>query len=99
MRPFRAFLLCTLLAVAFAAHPAQSQPPAKDVHGDPLPPGAVARLGTLRFRHSGTILFAAFLPGGKSVSSVSNDGVICVWEFPSGKAIRRFEAFPATERL
>src|SRR5262245_4551213 len=98
MIPFRAFVLCTLLAVAVAAHTAQSQSPARDVHGDSLPPGAVARLGTTRFRHQGPILFAAFLPDGKGVSSVSSDGVICVWEFPSGKEIRRFEAFPAAER-
>src|SRR5262249_58673905 len=70
----------------------------KDLYGDVLPPGAIARLGTVRFRHNSTIVFAAFLPGGKSVVSVSYDGVACIWEFPSGKEIRRFESFPANER-
>ena len=43
-----------------------AQPPV-DADGDPLPPGAVARLGTLRLRHDVPVVFAAFLPGGKSV--------------------------------
>jgi len=92
-------LICTLLTLALSVDAGQSQPRAQDAHGDPLPPGAVARFGTVRFRHEGTILFAAFLPDGKSVSSVSNDGVICLWEFPSGKEIRRFEVNPVKERL
>src|ERR1700686_1957798 len=50
-----------------------------DLYGDALPAGAVARLGTLRFRHADVIAFAAFLPGGKSVVTVGDDGIICVW--------------------
>src|SRR5271156_712708 len=99
MLPFRAFLVCTLLTLAFSADAGQGQPRAQDVYGDPLPAGAVARFGTVRFRHDGAILFAAFLPDGKRVSSVSSDGVISIWEFPSGKEIRRFEANSAKERL
>jgi WD40 repeat protein len=99
MRPFQGCLFCTLVTVALGADAGQSQPRAHDVHGDPLPPDAVARFGTLRFRHDGSILFAAFLPDGKSVCSVSSDGVICLWEFPSGKEIRRFEVNSAKEWL
>ena len=89
---------CSFLALALVAEAQQNQPPDRDLHGDPLPPGAVARLGTVRFRHDSPIIYAGFLPGGKNVISVSNDGVICVWEFPSGKDIRRLEALPANER-
>jgi WD40 repeat protein len=62
----------------------------KDVHGDPLPAGAVARLGTVRWRHGGVTGFVAFLPDGKSVVSASADRVFHVWDFPSGHALRRF---------
>jgi WD40 repeat protein len=94
-----AFLvLSPLLAAAVAAY-AQGPSHDKDLHGDPLPPGALARLGTVRLRHDTTIVFAAFLPDGKSVVSVSSDGVACAWEVPSGKQIRRFEAYPASEQV
>jgi RNA polymerase sigma factor (sigma-70 family) len=63
---------------------------ARDLHGDPLPAGAVARLGTVRWRHGGLTGFVAFAPDGKSVISAGNDQVFHVWEFPSGKEIRRF---------
>jgi WD40 repeat protein len=91
----RLLLLCPLLAFALAAEAGQVPSPAKDLSGDPLPAGAVARLGSLRFRHDAAIIFAAFLPGGRSILSVSSDGVACVWEFPSGKPLRRFETHSA----
>jgi len=68
---------------------AGQEPSSRDQSGDPLPPGALARLGTVRWRHEEAIAFAAFLPGGKSVLSVSIDQTIHIWEFPSGKEIRR----------
>jgi RNA polymerase sigma factor (sigma-70 family) len=63
---------------------------ATDQYGDPLPAGAVARLGTVRWRHGGGVGFAQFLPDGKRVLSVGNDRAIRLWEYPSGKEIRRF---------
>src|SRR5438105_3988581 len=92
----RFVLVLPLMALAITADVAQSQPPATDLHGDPLPKGAVARLGTTRWRHGDIVLFAAFLPDGKSVVSVSDDRYIRVWEYPSGKEIRRIEASPAS---
>jgi WD40 repeat protein len=91
----RLLVLCPLLAFALAVEAGQDPPPARDLSGDPLPAGAVARLGSLRFRHDAAIIFAAFLPGGRSILSVSSDGVACVWEFPSGKPLRRFETHSA----
>src|SRR5207302_3369651 len=58
--------------------------------GDALPAGALARLGTTRWRHGGVTGFVAFTPDAKRVVSASDDQVIHVWEFPSGKEIRRF---------
>jgi WD40 repeat protein len=89
-------LACVVLSAVCAD--AGHQAAAQDIHGDPLPPGAVARLGTVRFRHESSVVFAGFLPGGKAVLSVSDDGVICAWRFPDGKQLRRIETQPVIDR-
>src|SRR5262249_18513220 len=62
----------------------------KDQHGDPLPPGALARLGTVRWRHGGLVLFAGFLADGKGLVTAASDGMARVWEVDSGRELRRF---------
>jgi WD40 repeat protein len=67
----------------------QQQTARLDQHGDPLPAGAVARLGSDRWLH-GEIAAAGFLPDGKTVVTAAyGDATIRFWEFPSGKEIRR----------
>jgi WD40 repeat protein len=61
-----------------------------DAHGDPLPAGAHARLGTIRWRHGGLAGFVAFSPDGKRVLSAADDRLFRLWDYPSGKEIRRF---------
>jgi WD40 repeat protein len=63
------------------------QPPA-DTLGDPLPPGAVARLGTARLIHSDNYLMAAFTPDGKTVAVWPEfAGAIRVFETATGKQL------------
>jgi WD40 repeat protein len=80
-----------LLLLSSVAGDAHGQTPAKlDVHGDPLPAGAIARLGTVRWRHADGASFVAFLPDGKSVLSAGGDGMARIWDVASGKELRRF---------
>jgi len=82
-----------------AAQPSQpkTEPPGKartDQNGDPLPAGALARMGSLRWRHGTAVSYLAFTPDGKAVLTASQDGIIRLWDRDSGKEIRRFQAPP-----
>jgi WD40 repeat protein len=55
-----------------------------DRHGDPLPPGAVARLGTIRLRGSS----ACFTPDSKQIATLS-DRAVCLWNVKTGALDRR----------
>jgi WD40 repeat protein len=62
-----------------------------DLHGDPLPAGALARLGTTRLRHDeGDVTYVAFGQDGKTLISAGRDNTIRLWDLSSGKEIRRF---------
>lgn len=61
-----------------------------DLYGDPLPEGALARLGTLRLRHTGGALCAAFSPDGETFVSGGIDCAIRLWKPANGKLLRQF---------
>src|SRR6185436_1125813 len=66
-----------------------------DLYGDPLPPGAVARLGTTRFRHGGWYLkHVAFLPDNETMVTVADGEAIVFWEAKSGKRLREIRTDP-----
>src|SRR5207249_1513684 len=67
------------------------------LYGDPLPAGAIARLGTLRFRNAeGFYLMpghssVAWTPDGRFIVS-GGAGPAVIWDAETGKEIRRLGA-------
>jgi WD40 repeat protein len=66
------------------------RPSATDRHGDPLPPGARARLGTLHLWQGGAISALAFAPDGKTLVSASDSPTLRLWDAATGKELRQF---------
>src|SRR5262245_48851719 len=94
MYPCRLLTVAWLVAVTSALAQAGPPPnrasrPPTDLHGDPLPPGALARLGTIRFRHGGEVKAVYFSPQGKTLASAGMDGTVRLWDTATGKEIHR----------
>ena len=69
------------------AKPAEAK---ADLHGDPLPGGALVRMGTLRWRHPGAVNFVGYTKDGANLVTGCTDGLYRVWEVATGKELRRF---------
>jgi WD40 repeat protein len=100
LRPMMlAFALLALpLTVDLIPLPAQTpatvenKAPLVDSFGDPLPDGAIARLGTVRLRHGGDVHWLAFSPDGKALLSNGGDRQLRIWEVASGKELLHYTA-------
>jgi WD40 repeat protein len=73
------------------ADPPKTKP---DLQGDPLPEGAIARLGTTRMRHGEPVGLVKFMQDGKSLLTLAGDGFVRVWDSATGKELRRFRIIP-----
>ncbi len=94
---FEAPVALAVVSVALAAGAGPATPPgpvpaARDLHGDPLPPGALARLGTIRHRPASSEL--AVTPDGKTVVTCSYSGrVLRFYDAATGR-LRRTRRLP-----
>jgi WD40 repeat protein len=70
-----------------------------DRYGDPLPPGAQKRLGTIRLRHGGHVKSVAFAPDGKTVISGGFDSWAFQWDVTTGKRLRAFRGEEAIQSI
>jgi WD40 repeat protein len=93
-----------LLGVAALAFAAGDMPvgepkpalPRLDRYGDPLPPGAVARLGTKRMSHRDAVEFVQFTPDGKDVISGSRNHWLDYWDVAQGERRHDFKGAGST---
>jgi WD40 repeat protein len=74
------------VALLFAAL-AQAAPPHLDCHGDPLPAGATARMGTTRLRHGDAVCHVVYSPDGQFLASLSRDRTVRIWEAKTSRQI------------
>src|SRR5262249_5096998 len=58
------------------------------LYEDPLPAAALARMGTVRWRHADPITFVAFLPDGKTVVTGGPDNVVRLWDVATAREVR-----------
>jgi WD40 repeat protein len=89
--PLFALVLAATAAVGGGARGApRNSPTAEELsarfaaHEEPLPAGAVARLGTGRLRHSRWVSSLDFSPDGKLLVSGGDDGLIRFWDMATG---------------
>src|SRR5437879_651866 len=59
---------------------------------DALPPDAVARFGTVRWRHGNFVNTVSVAPDGERVASAGGDGMLRLWDLKTGKPLAAFES-------
>jgi WD40 repeat protein len=84
-RDARALLAVAVLFGLVCAPCVAEEPARTDLLGDPLPAGAVARLGSSRLKHRGCAYALVYSPDGKWLASAGADRVIRLWDADTGK--------------
>ena len=92
--PFRLALVSIGFALTLGPSANGQGEPRTDLYGDPLPVGALGRLGTTRLRHGAFIRTVAFLPDGKTLASADGDGTVCLWDIATGKERTHYRIRP-----
>src|SRR5436190_1292179 len=86
-------LASILATLATSSVCAQERAARVDRHGEPLPPGALARLGTLKWQQKTGVTAVAFSPDGKTLAAGSGpaDGSIYLRDSATGRVLRRLQ--------
>jgi RNA polymerase sigma factor (sigma-70 family) len=71
--------------------PQEQGQPKTDQDGNPLPAGALLRLGSLRLRHRDTVRSVAFTPDGKLLATAGWGRTIPLWDPATGKEVSQID--------
>jgi WD40 repeat protein len=83
----RCLTVAVMALVLFGDPSFAANPPRLDAHGDPLPAGALLRIGTVRLRPGGIVNSMAFTPDSKRLVTASDATGIQVWDVATGKEL------------
>jgi WD40 repeat protein len=90
------FCLALVPATTALAQPVRQAAPVRlDRYGDPLPEGALARLGTIRLRTPNGPRHLAFTPDGRSLAG-SDGQEVYFWDVRTGKLLRSLTTVDGT---
>lgn len=85
-------IVCYLQGQTEQPAPTPASPPTRtDRHGDPLPDGAIARLGTVRWRHGFLVQALAYSPDGSTIVTAGAGRALVLWDAATGKELRVFQ--------
>jgi RNA polymerase sigma factor (sigma-70 family) len=70
--------------------PPQGRPDRAEDPAEPLPQGAVARMGSTQLRHGDAVYFAAYSPDSKALVTAGKDRTVRLWDLATGQELRRF---------
>jgi RNA polymerase sigma factor (sigma-70 family) len=70
----------------------QPAPPKTDRYGDPLPPGAAMRLGTIRYRNNRFINHIAYSPYGQVLVTDDRQRLLQLWDPRTGNKLRQIDS-------
>jgi WD40 repeat protein len=87
MTKFVPYCLLLLHFTFFAELAGAAEPPRVDLYGDPLPEGAVARMGSMKLRHAGLRDFR-ILSDSKTIVTSGDDRTERFWDIATGRQLR-----------
>lgn len=78
------------IATEAGRNPDASDSQRVDLYGDPIPKGALTRLGTMRLCQRQGARTIAFSPDGRTLASSGHEDSIRLWDVRTGRLLRRY---------